>query len=90
MMTWQYRAACRGLPTSLFFPDGAGKQAAYAAAKVVCAGCVVREDCLRLSDDFVATGDRHGVFGGLTPDERRELRHLRDYPRGEPYRLRID
>lgn len=89
-MTWQFRAACRGLPIGVFFPDGAGKQAAYEAAKVVCAQCEVREQCLKVSDDFEATGDRHGVFGGLTPDERRELRILRDYRQPPPYLFRLD
>jgi WhiB family redox-sensing transcriptional regulator len=74
----------------MFFPDGAGKQAAYVEAKKVCARCAVREQCLKLSDDFEATGDRHGVFGGLTPDERRELRRLRDYRQPRPFLFRLD
>lgn len=87
-MSWQRHAACRGHPTSVFFPDGTHRDAAYAAAKQICAACVVREPCLELSDEFVATGDRNGVFGGLTPNERRELRHQRDYPHGLVVTLR--
>ena len=71
---WMADAACRGL-TDLFFPERGGdavKQAAH--AKAICAGCPVRTECL---DHAIATGERWGIWGGLTADERRPGR-LRD------------
>ena len=41
-----------------------------AAAKAVCQGCVVRDDCL---DYALATVERHGIWGGLTEKDRREV-----------------
>lgn len=43
-----------------------------AEAKAVCSWCPVRSDCLTaaLVDPDL---DEFGVFGGLTPDERREV-----------------
>ena len=39
-------------------------------AKQVCAGCDVRAECLQQA---VRTGERYGVWGGLTDLERRHL-----------------
>ena len=41
------------------------------AAKAVCMGCPVRQRCL---DYAIAHNERHGVWGGTTPDERRVIR----------------
>lgn len=70
---WWQMAACVGHPTEWFFPDGGGERA-YDRGKTVCAGCTVRAQCLALAQDFVTTGDRYGLFGGLTPTERRMAR----------------
>lgn len=69
---WRHRAACRGEDPELFFPvggDGAAL-ARVAAAKAVCAGCPVRAECLAFA--LVAISD--GVAGGLTAEERAQLR----------------
>jgi WhiB family transcriptional regulator, redox-sensing transcriptional regulator len=42
-----------------------------ARAKTVCAGCPVKRQCL---DDAMDNGLAEGIFGGLTADERRNLR----------------
>ncbi|HTV12359.1 MAG TPA: WhiB family transcriptional regulator [Acidimicrobiales bacterium] len=72
-MNWRSEAACRQLPTELFFPVGHGPraQAQVRLAKQVCAECAVQEDCLAYA---LAANTRYGVFGGLDEDERRELR----------------
>lgn len=78
-MNWRHRAACRPgrpLPTvrgrrvgpELFFALSPDRTA---AAKTVCAGCEVREQCLAYA---VSTGQDTGVWGGLTDTERRALR----------------
>jgi WhiB family transcriptional regulator, redox-sensing transcriptional regulator len=68
---WQVRAACRDTDTDAFFnPDylrGRNKRAREAAAKAICAGCPVREACLEWA---LRLGETHGVWGGLTPEER--------------------
>ncbi|MFI2077013.1 WhiB family transcriptional regulator [Streptomyces triculaminicus] len=61
------RAACVGEDPELFFE---GEPAAVGMAKRVCAVCPVRTACL---DRALVNGERYGVFGGLTADERRSL-----------------
>ena len=72
---WQLRAACRGEFGAPFYPPPRPeardeKLAREQAAKEVCAGCEVREDCLAYAID---NDERHGIWGGLTDDERRQL-----------------
>lgn len=73
---WQAFAACTGEDHDLFFGrDGEPvpeKEVRERRAKQVCARCIVRTDCLA---DAVTGGIKFGVFGGLSPEERRELRH---------------
>ena len=75
---WQDHAACRDADPDLFFPDGAMRsaRAQVKAAKLICRGCPVRTICLRWA---LASGQEHGIWGGLTEDERRWL-HRRDRP----------
>jgi len=70
---WRQRAACRDEDPELFFPVSEIGPAARQAdqAKAVCARCPVRERCLRYAVD---NGLDHGIFGGTTETERRELR----------------
>lgn len=79
---WQLQAACRGMPTDLFVPDGHGNRATTARAKAVCASCPVRAECLA----YALAGDRltgaAGVFGGLTAKERQKLIGRRSSARG--------
>lgn len=71
---WRRRAACAGEDLELFFPFGSAGPALtqIAAAKAICARCPVRQACLRYA---VTTGQGHGIWGGLTEDERRGLRY---------------
>jgi WhiB family redox-sensing transcriptional regulator len=62
--SWRLRAACRDEDPGLFFPE-LGESAE--AAKQVCAGCPVKAQCLAFA---VASGERFGVFGGLSERER--------------------
>jgi WhiB family redox-sensing transcriptional regulator len=68
---WQESAACRGADSALFYaPEG---EYAFARlqreerARQLCAGCPVREECAEFA---LATGERHGVWGGTTQRER--------------------
>ncbi len=73
-LTWQARAACRGIDTETFFlPDsmrGPRKVARETAAKAICQGCPVITNCLNWA---LAVAEPHGVWGGTTPQERTEL-----------------
>lgn len=75
---WQVNAACRGAGVDLFFnPDserGKSKRMREAAAKAVCVTCPVIEQCLSWA---MTVGEPYGVWGGMTADERQELRGQR-------------
>lgn len=64
---WVHRAACTGLDPELFYPD---KGLPVLEAKKVCRRCPVRVECL---DWAIETRERFGVWGGLSPLERRRL-----------------
>jgi len=73
MVDWRHRAACRDFDPELFFPvseTGPGARQ-VAQAKAVCARCPVRAECL---DYALDNGLDHGIFGGLTEQERRKVR----------------
>ena len=70
MTDWAAQAACRGRDSRLWFPRR-GDKVAIAAAKAVCATCLVRVDCLR--EALAAPFDAAGIWGGLTANERYEL-----------------
>lgn len=72
--TWHTEAICRGLPAETFYHHSSNS-IAEGRAKAICARCPVRADCL---DDAIATGEvEFGIFGGLTPPERRRLARQR-------------
>lgn len=64
---WRRSAACRGRATWMWFPSP-GDRATERAAKQICGACIVRRQCL---DANVAEPD--GIYGGLSPAERRTL-----------------
>jgi WhiB family transcriptional regulator, redox-sensing transcriptional regulator len=68
---WREEAACKGLDTGIFFPS---TDAEAGAAKLVCAGCPVRDACLEWA---LASRQEDGVWGGMTDNERRRLRRRR-------------
>lgn len=69
---WSDQAACLSEDPELFFPvSGIGPSTLQAArAKAVCRRCTVRQQCL---DYAIDTHQRHGIWGGLSDDERRAL-----------------
>jgi WhiB family transcriptional regulator, redox-sensing transcriptional regulator len=70
-MAWTTRAACLDMPLDLFFPSNSDP-AFYRTARTICKSCPVRKECLELALDM-ENGLHYGMFGGLTPDERRDL-----------------
>lgn len=69
-MSWRDHAACAGETSDLFFPIGASGSAFLQAkqAQRVCAACPVRTACLEWA---LEAGIEHGIWGGLTEEERR-------------------
>ncbi|GAA1858715.1 hypothetical protein GCM10009836_43690 [Pseudonocardia ailaonensis] len=70
---WRSSAACLAEDPELFFPvveEGPLCAEQVAAAKAVCHRCPVREICLADSMERLS----YGIAGGLTSEERRELR----------------
>lgn len=64
---WQDQAACFGVDPDIFFPvseEEAGPALAF------CSSCSLRELCLAWA---LKNGERYGVWGGLTEQQRRRL-----------------
>ena len=68
---WARRAACRGIDPGLFYP---ARGESTREAKDVCAGCLVRGECL---DYALAAGEKFGIWGGKSERERRRIRRQR-------------
>ena len=61
---------CMETDPELFFPE---TWAQARDAKRLCGDCPVQNDCLRFA---LETNQQDGIWGGLTPEERRRLRGL--------------
>ena len=70
-MGWLQRALCAETDPDIFFPEKGGSTA---PATSVCRGCEVREECLEyaLSHDI-----RHGIWGGMSDNDRRKMSRQR-------------
>jgi len=71
MNDWKKRGACLGYPAEVFHPE---EPNAYRHAVKVCERCVVKARCLEFALELPGSADRFGVYGGLTPPQRRRLR----------------
>ena len=70
---WRESGACRDGAGVDFYPPMRTERkherlARERRAKMVCASCPVRVECL---DHAIAFDERYGIWGGLTQDERR-------------------
>lgn len=77
---WRDYAACAGDSGEDFYPIK-GDDAAVARAKAVCQSCPVQAECLSTALD---TGERLGIWGGYTPEEREAIRVAKNLPRRPP------
>lgn len=68
---WADGANCLGVDPDLFFPE---RGASTREAKAVCRSCLVRDECLEYA---LTTGEKFGIWGGLSERERRRLRRQR-------------
>ena len=71
--SWRVLGSCLDHDDGLFFPAGETGLAAIQAerAKKICSECPVQTDCLAYA---VETGQRFGVWGGTTEEERSRIR----------------
>ncbi|MCK0092041.1 WhiB family transcriptional regulator [Rhodococcus sp. F64268] len=71
-------AACRDVDGAIFFhPDnerGEPREERIEAAKRICRSCPVSMQCLRYA---LESGERYGVWGGMTEEERKAARRRR-------------
>lgn len=66
---FRHRAACRSVDVAVFFPTavrGHEYETQVSIAKAVCAGCVVRPECLTWALSVLP----FGIAGGMTEQER--------------------
>jgi len=68
---WRELAACAGREDNLFFPVNEAERSLVVAAKAVCEGCPVQDECLAYA---IETGQNEGIWGGRTSSERRTVR----------------
>jgi hypothetical protein len=64
---WHHQAACQGADPDSFFPDDRAPPPEVLAR---CDGCPVRLHCLAEALSFEDPDNRHGWWGGLSPDAR--------------------
>ena len=80
---WQTQAACRGTDTNLFFNERGDAHTLRTALEIcngvkkangdiIIAACPVRQQCLEFATSF--DDDNFGVFGGMTPSARLQIR----------------
>jgi hypothetical protein len=70
---WRAEAACKGHPTSWWFPERGGSNAAIKRAVAICNSCTVKDDCL----ESALVRFEQGIWGGINIRDRRELRDKR-------------
>jgi len=74
---WQDKALCAEIGWAMFFPE---KGEPAKPARLVCAMCPVRDECLAFALDVESrpgVDGRHGIYGGLIPRERAAIARQR-------------
>ncbi|WP_161965427.1 WhiB family transcriptional regulator [Rhodococcus sp. P1Y] len=78
---WQVHGACRRLPIDIFFPPSGPHQFRLELqARSICAQCTVLNQCRSYAID---RRESHGIWGGLTARERKNLTPRRRQPLAE-------
>ncbi|WKG04093.1 WhiB family transcriptional regulator [Mycolicibacterium sp. HK-90] len=90
-LDWGSRASCRDIDPIVFFgPErerASARQQRVSRAKAICRGCPVQHPCREQSLRFA---EPHGVWGGLTSDERTALREPGSLRGDESGVVRVD
>jgi WhiB family redox-sensing transcriptional regulator len=69
---WKLKAACRGMDSSIWFPEAGGRNT---TAHRICRTCSVQEPCLDLALRYPEPDA--GIWAGTDPKTRRKLRKRR-------------
>jgi WhiB family redox-sensing transcriptional regulator len=64
---WRELALCAETDPDAFFPEKGGSTR---EAKRICSRCSVKTECLEFA---LGSGERFGIYGGLSERERRKL-----------------
>jgi len=74
---WRAASACLNADPDLFFPIAVGTAVSKQVSRAlrICEGCPVRQQCL---DFAVRSGEKDGIWGGTTPEERIRARRARN------------
>lgn len=85
-MSWMEEGDCVGAETDLWFPEGTPKQVATASeeAITICNGCAVLGPCR----EYAVQQEPYGIWGGLTENEREQVRAIRGLPLLIPKKIR--
>ena len=74
---WRAASACLNADPDMFFPVAVGTAASKQVSQALrlCQGCTVRQHCL---DFAMQSGEKEGIWGGTTPEERIRARRARN------------
>ena len=74
---WRAASACLNTEPDVFFPVAVGSAASEQISRAlrICQGCPVRQQCL---DFAMRSGEKDGIWGGTTPEERIRARRARN------------
>jgi len=75
-MRWWHHAACIDAGNDDFFPVDTRYAKVWTSARLYCSACPVKAQCLAAALTVDETIDKWGMFGGMTPAERRSHRHM--------------
>jgi hypothetical protein len=64
---WQSDSACRDIPDPAIFFPSPGDTESLRAAKAMCGGCPVVQECLEYA---LGNNERYGIWGGKSTRER--------------------
>jgi WhiB family redox-sensing transcriptional regulator len=74
---WRAASACLNADPDMFFPVAADNAASKQVSRALrlCRECTVRQHCL---DFAMQSGEKDGIWGGTTPEERIRARRARN------------
>jgi len=74
---WRAESACLNTDPDVFFPVAVGTAAGKLVTRAlrICDGCPVKQQCL---DYAMRSGEKDGIWGGTTPEERIRARRARN------------
>jgi len=88
-LAWREDAACARVDPDLFEGGDIDSPKDYRPARAICRNCPVARECLT---EALENDERYGMWGGLTPNERKEINSARRSltPRATQTQVRAD